>query len=74
MLFYHTRFEIGWEEGIRGKDDVGGSRRGRGVLVLGNIRRDYSNRSNRFDVGESARFFPGNTTRARLLEIALAFG
>jgi len=74
MLFYFTRFETGWDEGIRGKDDVGGSRRGIDALGLGNIRRDYFDCGNRLGVGESAHFLLCNTARARLLEIALAFG
>lgn len=73
-LPYDASFDIRWDESVRGRNDVGGSRSGNGVLGLETNRRDYLDRSNGLGVGENAFFSSGDTAGTGLLQIAFAFG
>ena len=68
-----TGFEIGRDEGIWGKNDVGGSGWGNSAVGLRNTHRHNFDCGDGLGVCEGAFLFLGDTTRARLLQITLAF-
>ena len=69
-----VRLEIRWKEDVWGKNDVCGGRGGRGTFNPAGTHRGHLDSDNRLGVGKYAFLLLRDTTRARLLEIAFAFG
>ena len=67
VLFRGTRLGIRWNEVIRGKNNVGGSWRGKDALGLVEVWSGYFDGSHGLGVGENAFLFLGDTARAGLL-------